>query len=100
MGGRGDRHRDRSPDGKEDDKNGTCKEKRIITQYDRLRHVLECPVCLERPARPIYQCLNGHLICWLCYFQVEKCPVCRKNLDLSEPIRNLTAEYLADDVRS
>ena len=38
---------------------------------------LECPVCLEEAAAPIYSCPKVHLICSSCRPRVLLCPECR-----------------------
>ncbi|XP_060851332.1 uncharacterized protein LOC132929784 isoform X1 [Rhopalosiphum padi] len=45
---------------------------------DQLLRLFECPVCFEHIFAPIYQCLNGHLICNTCVLKCENCPTCRK----------------------
>ena len=36
-----------------------------IEEY--LRDLLECPVCMETiKSVPVYQCINGHVICEVC----------------------------------
>jgi len=44
-------------------------------------NVLECPVCLEEAAPPIFSCVEMHIICNSCMDHVERntnrCPVCR-----------------------
>ena len=62
-----------------------------ITKED-LKAELECPICLIIPRRgPIYQCVNGHIICKECQEKVDTCPVCRD--DMFE-IRNLVVEKI------
>ena len=43
---------------------------------------LECPVCFQIPRNPpIYQCINGHLICSICQEKIKDiCPQVKKNL--------------------
>ena len=60
---------------------------------------LECPVCLELPKKPIYQCSNGHLICQECYPGMKNgCPVCQVKLNKEHPIRNLIADDQIDQI--
>ena len=61
----------------------------------------DCPVCWEPLRRPIYQCLNGHLICSACTGRLERssnkvCPTCRVALG-DERIRSLEADRRADN---
>jgi len=69
-------------------------------ENDKTHGILECPVCLEIPAKPIYQCSNGHLICKLCHSKVNLCPVCRDKLNKQGPLRNLTAEHLLESINN
>jgi len=39
--------------------------------------LLECPVCYEISAPPIYKCPREHLVCSNCIPKVNKCPSCR-----------------------
>lgn len=58
------------------------------------KDILECPVCLnDINGDSIYQCSNGHLICFKCQDKLQSCPVCRIKLD-KRPIRNLALEKL------
>ena len=69
---------------------------------DDLRELVECIVCLCTPeSAPIYQCVNGHVMCKGCYRNVKykseedtkdtNCPLCRVSIGGSE-IRSLIAE--------
>jgi len=66
---------------------------------DRVRELIECPVCLEemRPPKKIFQCSNGHVICELCKNnpEVRSCPTCRVNFRGHNVVRNIVAEKLA-----
>jgi len=54
----------------------------------------ECPVCWMIPRQnPVYQCLNGHIICSGCHSSVNICPQCRENLGTN---RNLMLESILD----
>ena len=40
--------------------------------------LLECPVCFQTiDSAPIYQCLNGHVVCKDCHSKLDNCPICR-----------------------
>ena len=40
--------------------------------------ILDCPICfLTIDSAPIYQCLNGHVVCKDCHPKLENCPICR-----------------------
>ena len=57
-----------------------------------LRIHLECPVCLTVPkVGPIYQCRNGHLLCYHCISKLQRCPLCKIPL---EKLRNLLSEQI------
>ena len=61
--------------------------------FELIKEDLECPVCRDVPkSLPIYQCLQGHIICNSCYPKLNNCPVCR--VILSPQIRALTAEKI------
>lgn len=56
-----------------------------------LEEILQCPVCFERPVKPIYQCNFGHHICSVCRGQITICPMCQKTY-------NGSRSYLAEDL--
>jgi len=70
------------------------------SENEKAHGILECPVCLELPIKPIYQCKNGHLICKSCHSRVKICPVCRAQLSDAAPLRNLTAEHMIDNLNN
>ncbi|ODN02443.1 E3 ubiquitin-protein ligase SIAH2 [Orchesella cincta] len=53
--------------------------------------ITECPVCFD-VSLPIYQCINGHIICNSCLqgLTEKNCPSCR--VSLAKPTRNLALE--------
>ena len=64
---------------------------------------LDCPVCWEPLRRPVFQCVNGHLICRACIGRIERssnkvCPTCRVALG-DQRIRCLEADRRADNPR-
>ena len=48
----------------------------IVMNKTQLTKELECPVCFQIPRNsPIYQCVNGHLICSVCKEKIKDiCP--------------------------
>ena len=65
--------------------------------FELIKEDLECPVCRDVPkSLPIYQCLQGHIICNSCYPKLNNCPVCRVILKslFSPQIRALTVEKI------
>jgi hypothetical protein len=54
---------------------------------------LECPVCFDGFGGHIFQCPNGHLLCWKCKTRVSCCPICRSSLG---NIRNRALEHILD----
>ncbi|CAL8110520.1 unnamed protein product [Orchesella dallaii] len=58
---------------------------------ESLLSITECPVCFD-VSLPIYQCINGHIICNSCLQGLDQkiCPTCR--VSLVEPTRNLALE--------
>ena len=75
-------------------KSPNAKNKTQIT-FESLKEDLDCPVCYDVPeSLPIYQCLQGHIICNSCYPKLNNCPVCRVNLNKVYKIRALIAEKI------
>lgn len=57
-----------------------------------------CPVCLDSPVGPYFQCRSGHAMCGACHARMPApgaCPQCREPLSLDRPIRALLAEQAA-----
>eukprot|EP01083_Nonionella_stella_P079519 218248_1 len=55
---------------------------RIVPKH-ALLELLECPICLLRMSAPIYQCVDGHVLCGDCrerIVQPRRCPQCRRSL--------------------
>ena len=49
---------------------------------DDLRKDFKCSICLDLIViKPVYQCLNGHLMCNDCCPRVSTCPQCRVSLE-------------------
>ncbi len=61
---------------------------------------LECPVCFEQLRAPIFQCVNGHIVCRRCLVRIEnssrKCPTCR--VVFTDRIRCLQADRRAEEL--
>ena len=63
----------------------------------KFQEILQCPVCLQVPkTSPIYQCLNGHIVCNQCHPKLTTCPVCRNVLG---KIRSIISEKMIKQVR-
>ena len=59
------------------------------------KDLLECPVCFETiDSVPIYQCLNGHVVCKDCHPKLENCPICRDDKHYNLKIRNRKLEEI------
>lgn len=57
---------------------------------EKLKELLECPVCLKLPRKaPIYQCKGGHCLCKDCHGRLTECPLCKRPRG---EIRNLVFE--------
>lgn len=59
-----------------------CNENQWMIQFitkniDELCKNLECPICFVTAKVPIFQCREGHLICFICQHKVNKCSECR-----------------------
>ena len=65
---------------------------------ENLRKILECPICWETiRSVPVYQCINGHVVCKECIPKLESCcPICRINN--STFIRNRKLEEIIDNL--
>ena len=62
-----------------------------------VREILECPICMETIVSvPVYQCVNGHVICKYCIPKLENCAICR---DGSKPVRNLKVEEIVQGIQ-
>ena len=59
---------------------------------------LECPVCFEIAAIPIYRCTKEHLICTKCRPKVIDCPVCRETYR-APPERHRFAEKMVEELK-
>jgi hypothetical protein len=59
--------------------------------------LVECPVCLGVPIlKPMYQCSNGHLVCFSCQKLIsDSCPSCKVSLN-GVKIRSLLADKIID----
>ncbi len=52
--------------------NATASIKESSSLLSKLRDWAECSICLDvRPSGPIYQCLNGHILCDICFDKVK-----------------------------
>ena len=57
-----------------------------------IRDLLECPVCMDTiKFVPVYQCINGHVICKDCIEKLNNCPICRNDSSL---VRSLKLESI------
>eukprot|EP00092_Neocalanus_flemingeri_P093840 GFUD01119307.1.p1 GENE.GFUD01119307.1~~GFUD01119307.1.p1 ORF type:complete len:287 (+),score=120.67 GFUD01119307.1:63-923(+) len=63
---------------------------------------VECPVCLEEAAPPIFSCKEMHIICCSCREQVvtmgNRCPVCRVKYGKNK-VRHRFAEKICEELR-
>jgi len=69
---------------------------------EKITRHCSCTVCLDVPAVALYQCKNGHLICFTCLNHLladarlkeeqPNCPNCRCEIGLDSCMRNLAAE--------
>ena len=71
----------------------------LTKQIQEKETELECPVCFETVSSPIFMCLNMHLVCFICYPRLKKCPECRENYE-ETPRRHRYAERDADELQS
>jgi len=56
----------------------------------------QCPVCLETAPPPIYQCIEGHIVCSRCkpHLSGKECPSCRSSMH--NGIRNRYLEEIVN----
>ena len=69
-----------------------------MDSIDRKAASLECPVCLEEAAAPIYGCSEFHLVCGGCRGKVAACPTCREEWGREGARRNRFAEERAEEL--
>ena len=69
-----------------------------MDSIDRKAASLECPVCLEEAAAPIYGCSEFHLVCRGCRGKVAACPTCREEWGREGARRNRFAEERAEEL--
>lgn len=50
---------------------------RLSSCLSSILSFLECPICFVIISPPAHQCPLGHLICYRCREEIERCPVCR-----------------------
>ena len=67
--------------------------KSLEAQISAMSLELECPVCLNVSAPPIYMCLAQHPVCSGCRSNLQECPMC------SEPYKQgmIRHRYVCDD---
>ena len=66
---------------------------------ERIRDILECPVCLESPScTPIYQCDNGHIVCKSCREKMSNCSLCQ--VELRDQRCRVAEEILSDTLKN
>ncbi|XP_023241879.1 E3 ubiquitin-protein ligase SIAH1B-like [Centruroides sculpturatus] len=56
-----------------------------------------CPICYTLVQPPIYQCSNGHIVCYQCRERITQCPTCRETLGY---IRCLFAEQIVQTLEA
>jgi len=69
---------------------------------DRIGSILSCCICLDLSTLPIFQCVNGHLMCASCFNHLladcklkdeqTTCPNCRCEISKANCTRNLAVE--------
>lgn len=57
----------------------------------------DCPVCYNILIPPIFQCYNGHIICFNCIEKIDTCVECRMKLPRSPKIRNIALEKIMNN---
>lgn len=64
-----------------------------ISDTELLR-IMECPVCNEFPAPPIYSCEKGHFTCNSCIRLLESCSLCEAPFT---NVRNFALESIIEN---
>ena len=70
----------------------------LLAAVARKAASLECSICLEEAAAPIYGCAEYHLVCEACRGKVASCPTCRQEWGAEGPRRNRFAEERAEEL--
>lgn len=72
----------------------------LLDLIDRKERSLECPVCMEEAAAPIYGCPQQfHILCQACRAEgLPTCPTCRLPYGKEGAVRNRFAEEAAGEV--
>lgn len=75
---------------------------------EKITRHCSCTVCLDVPAVALYQCKNGHLMCYTCLNHLladarlkeesPNCPNCRCEIGLDSCMRNLAAEKAVGEI--
>ena len=71
----------------------------LVKLIEKKETDLECPVCLETAAAPIFTCQEMHLICSSCRPRLSSCPTCRE-VYLGPPKRHRYAEREVEDLKN
>ena len=72
----------------------------LLASIDRKAASLECPVCLEEAAAPVFGCSQFHVLCGGCRGKVAACPTCREEFPFEGPRRNRLAEERAEELEA
>ncbi|CAL8086651.1 unnamed protein product [Orchesella dallaii] len=64
-----------------------------LVSQDQLIKLLECPVCYEFPAPPLFSCERGHFTCSACMRFLKSCSICRGHFAAA---RNFAVESIIE----
>ena len=70
----------------------------LLASIARKAASLECPVCLEEAAAPVFGCSQFHVVCGGCRGKVAACPTCREEWGREGARRNRFAEERAEEL--
>ena len=56
------------------------RKKYIISKIFNIYKIDECPICFEKK-KMVKLHSSNHCVCVKCYLKLDKCPICRANLD-------------------
>nr|CAD1838411.1 unnamed protein product [Ananas comosus var. bracteatus] len=95
-GGRGERRRVEEEE-EEEEEEAPLKERSEMIGVNIDSHYLECFICIEPLGPPLYQCRNGHVVCFSCWSKRDnRCYMCS---DEGNCTRNIWLEKIIESIK-